>query len=1525
MPDLTVDEFLGNTRAISRDNAGVQDLTPDEFLATKPGIVDKALGVAKATGKNLAAVGDMILGLPGQALQVGADIGGRVSALARGGSRSDAEWAGKAMAQQVPESLTHPVAKLMKLAGFAGAYDDSDVSAVMDKAMGLLARGGEWVEQKTGGALTKADVESLTNTALFALGAKGTSLATDPVLKRLGEVKAGPVKGQVEFSGEKPQPDVWQRPRAKTEAGTTADMTPDDFLAAKGELPQPDVWRRDRARPAAGDAAEFERQPVGEMADVIPTGDAVELPGEILVGKARELASEGRLANQVRRGVVPAALAATGLGLAAAYGGDKEDLGYAAAAGGALALGRGKGLTLAEIAAHSDAAPLKTFRDQSLTTLNVLENLDANKFKFTYQEIADLLKRPEITDAESGIIREVLETLRTPFKEGAPVNSRADLGRSSNQRYDAGLSRVKGLLNKEKEAGTVDADTITAKELMLGVKKATGDWELKKVESDQFADYGLESVGRVQTGTYADPAAMGMAEVPTTTSIYQLPEGVMSPDGELGGANHFSDPDYFAHTRSFTEDGIKHVVELQSDLAQKAGKVLTEAERAGLEADLATAVEARKLAEKELTHVEKTGEDLSGNSTSVTTAKFDLQRAFVRESELISKLAKSASTERIQPLLKNWYKRLVREELAESARGKVNPEYTAAREELKNKVRELKLWDEPEMDHPGPENLRKQIEADAVKLRAIPRRLPPESVVRFATADTVAKVEGWPEESSYGTPGGYPTRFSPQHQGIYDRYRGDVEKFLRNLGGKPYTDPQGHTWLEVPTSGTAKMPAGSRVQMFGRTDPKLLSAVAIASTAAAATAYLSAPENRTKNAAIGAAVAGLAMFAKSKSPVVAEWAATTLRGVEHIGGVVSTRIGNISKPLLHRMREFERGVMTQTNNTLTTVAPFVERLRKVPKAQLDALNAAILTGRPEQIRALIQQTGDRVLQQEWERVRTLLARTGQALKDTGRLKALVEDYYPRIVTDVPGLLAALGGAERSHLQKLLDAAERRSASRGGAGLSEIERSAIINKYLKSPSSEGGGRPGFLKKRTIAEVTPELAKFYAPASESLPIYLRGVAKELERAKFFGESAVRDAETGVIDTDASIGNVVEAERASGRVSDEQISELRDLLQSRFGPGERSMAGPLQTVRNLTNAGLLGHVTSALTQAGDIAIAAAAYGILPSIKALQTIATNKPGRTSVHDIGLVNHITEELATGTRKPVIVAGRELSTAKFLEKVFKYSGFSLVDQLGKNVALNASLSQAKKLVQTEPGIAKLRAKYGEAFGPEFNQLVTDLRRGEMTEPIRTMLFSELSDIQPISKLEVPKAYLDNPNGRIMYMLRTFMIKQADIIRREVVQEFRRGNIRAGTEKALRYGLALGISGATTGFVTNWLLGRNDKLEWGDLPANMLRTFGWSQFVIDKMRKGEPLAAAGGTLLPPYQMWQQIMTQDPKAVQYLPVIGKLVFNHGLGGADKYNEQLAKREATAAREASMTDFDRRERDRRREERKREKALH
>lgn len=1295
-------------------------------------------GNARKQVNNAIDLADMALGVPGQLIGVGTDIGGRISALARGGSRSDAEWAGKSMREApVIQKLSAPLASFMEGLGWDRATP-SDVSTVMGGLMKAVEGGGEWVNEKTGGALSKEDTVSLFNTAMGALGARGTSAVVQPRLDRL----------------------------AKTPTTTSFKKAPPPPGRVEPELGEP------AAAPAKVDK------------------------------------------NSTTSPIIPAALAATGLGLAYEYG-DEEDLAAAAAIGGAALTGRGKGLTLADVAKLPETAPLETIRRDLGYTFLTLERLPGGRAVFDKKLVEEQLRRPDVTKAEKELFAGVL-------------------------------------------AGS-EGPTISAKRLVEGLKVAADDWELKKAETEEFADYGLNTIDRWAEGardpdvwvemTPEERAFAARGEVLAITHLWQLPEL------DLGTANHFQDPNYFGHTRAFWEDGVRHVVEVQSDLAQKAGKSLT--------AEEVAALTKRREVVQQLIDIMRAGQILDMREIDSLAGQADihlgpearrnLTRLRALLAEIDTKLA-SSKAEQVSPLLKHWPKRLVREELADAAR---NGEATA----------------------------------------------------RFATADTVAKVEGWPE----GNFGDGSQRFRPEHQSIYDRYRTDVEKFLRQLGGREYTDPQGHTWIEVPTAGSKAMPAGTRPQMFGGVDPKLAASIAAIGGGAALASYLTKdPEGKAKSAALTAAVISLGLYARSRSPAIAEWAKAAGRAADYGLGAVSTRLLHVPA-LRRRLRNHERAVLTTTNDDLREVAPFVESLRRAPKSLRDDLNAALLTNDPQRSVAELSRLDDPAIGKEWAKVRGTLERIGQELQAVGRLRELLPDYYPRVVTDVEGLLRALGTEQRSVLEQRLESARATSIRRTGEDLTPLETSLIINKYLKTRSGLGTGRPGFLKQRGVDEVTAELLPFYAPASESLPIYIRAARREIERARFFGDNLVRDPETGMTNIDASIGNVVNEARLTSKMTEAQVDELRSILGSRFGPGERASSAPVQTIRNLTNIGLLGQFTSAAVQIGDLASSVYAYGALPTIKAFGQVVTRRPQRIRVSDLGLVNHLAEEIVAPERQPLTIAGRQLSTAKFVESAFRLSGFSLIDQFGKAVSINAAKNKYARLAQTPKGLAELRAKYGEAFGSEFDQLVADLRSGEMTDNVKSLVFSELSDIQPISRAEMPQGYLDNPNGRLLYQLKTWMLKQADIVRRDVAREFAAGNYAKATSNALRYSLLLGISGATMEFIRNFFLGKDDELEWGDIPANMLKTFGWSQYVKDQVQQGKLGEAAAGVVtppfldmsadilkavkatVPPYSEMDEKVQEDPKAVNYLPLIGRLLYMHAFGGAERANEREEKRRA------------------------------
>lgn len=1364
--------------------------------------------------------------------------------------------------------------------------------------------------------------------------------------------------------------------------------------------------------------------------------------------------------------VTAAAVGATGLGLAMMYEPSPEEAALAVGAG-ALVLGRGKGLSVADLRQVGDATPLGALLDQSATTLSTLERLPRNRFEFTRQQIEDLAKRQEVTALERDVLKKVLD----------------------------------------EHAG----NTITAKELMLGVKLATQDFELTPKQTDNFADYGLsridradkhegafddvhdpqvfatatanlidngrtwevidadgEFLGSLMRDARTDTPEAAIAELraqnqrlidgpaSATTTIYQSPM-------DLGTANHFGDPNYFAHTRSFEEDGVRHVVELQSDLAQKAGKQLTPEEVAKLTEQLRVqeafeksaiglwdAVEnpaksVRDLADVLESYIKSFDPEvqfdvklrLGSELTSYPGAKnrpfidkvfglgdkgeYDkivdevigvyrradstgrleelsahewrwldlaLSSATRREAQLARERATSVRTKLeeqragpVRPMLKNWHKRVIREEIASAVRARgeaVSLElFTEARRALETERAQVEAalaaaqspdvrtrGDRRAALRPALEVIHKYVPqagsygthfavselmnmAGAARARidkmleVLDRReklrtAPP--VIRFADADTVAKVEGWPEHkaerqqvidiarqrlarmervgASEGTleslraqiadeTARLPTgRFLPEHQGIYDRYAGDVTKFLKQLGAKHVKDEHGHGWWEVPLGEKqTALPAGGGRTQLGGVDPQLLGAAGVIAGTAAFAAWASDPENKTRNAVAAGALAGLALFAKSRSRGVQELADQTLRGVENLLGNISTDRA-MTPAVLRRLTAHAMDEAISVHSSLAKISPFMERLDRLPADVQERLKGVLLTGRQSEIVRALGATGQPELLRDFNAARKLLGELGSQLVQSGRLKGLVDDYFPRIVTDLPGLVEKLGREFREPLEKLLDAAERRK----GEPLTEIETSLIVNRHIEQlMRSQGGDGASFMKKRSIEEVTRDLAPFYADPQESLAIYVSSAARQIERAKFFGRDLVREAQTGRTMLDASIGNVVARELDTGNITPENYKRMVDLLRSRFGPGEQAAPRALAGLQNFTNISLLGNVFSGMMNLADIGGIAAQHGILPLAHALVKQVTGKASRLTVKDVGLAESIGAEFVHGTRNPVKTRVPltqrtvELSMSKATDKVFKYSGFTAFDRVMKEVNLNAAVSKFERLARSPDGAAKIARTYGEYFTTDMPQLLSDLRAGAKTRLTTELAFRELSDAQPVTRVEMPKFWLDNPQLRFGYALKSFMIKQLNLIKKRGVDEIRKGNTREGMGFIIRYGLMAGAAGMTMDALIGNLLGRDREFEWGNVPLNALKNLGLSQYVLDKWKAGQYKEAIGSAVGLPVDPVLRTLALDPQAVRYFPLVGRFYYDRFMGGAEKANEAAARRAAQEERES------------------------
>ena len=618
-------------------------------------------------------------------------------------------------------------------------------------------------------------------------------------------------------------------------------------------------------------------------------------------------------------------------------------------------------------------------------------------------------------------------------------------------------------------------------------------------------------------------------------------------------------------------------------------------------------------------------------------------------------------------------------------------------------------------------------------------------------------------------------------------------------------------------------------------------------------------------------------------------------------GVLSTRIGNISQPILRRMRRFEYDVHVNTVNKITEITPFIkgmESLKKTNKVAYNAVAKALYNGNYETAIRNMPES----LSKEFTKpggIKDSLNKMYDDLGDSGLVFDKLEDYFPRTLKDYDGLMKDISGGRKSELQKMQDEYAQRKGKIGAAELTDQEKSEIANRYLRGYGLTTDGLPKFAKKRKLDNLTDEqIEKFYTSPEESLSLYFRNAINTVERNRFFGRNLVKAK--GDIDIDDSVGKLI-AEDTS--LSPEQINDLTGLIKSRFVGGEQSTGSAIGTIKDLGYMGTIANPISAIVQLGDLGVSGALNGFRNTFAAMF-----KTKDIGLIDVGINNAMQEVAEGGTR----------GTARLLNKLFDISGFRTLDRLGKETFMNASFRKAINQVKTPAGERAFKRKWGQFYGDDVFAIIDDLKAykpkskgGEgITDNIKFHGFNELSGIQPISMLEMPQPYLDNPNiGRISYMLKSFMIKQLDVARRGIIQEFKKGNKKTAIKNATVLAGYLSAANVGTRLVRDLLLGRDIEPEQIPTQAMWALTgvYGIDKYTTDRyLKEGRVTEYAVNFITPATPIVDSVFKVGKEGIDALygedvnlepalkgiPLVGPLAYNWFGGGAEKYNERLEK---------------------------------
>jgi hypothetical protein len=246
----------------------------------------------------------------------------------------------------------------------------------------------------------------------------------------------------------------------------------------------------------------------------------------------------------------------------------------------------------------------------------------------------------------------------------------------------------------------------------------------------------------------------------------------------------------------------------------------------------------------------------------------------------------------------------------------------------------------------------------------------------------------------------------------------------------------------------------------------------------------------------------------------------------------------------------------------------------------------------------------------------------------------------------------------------------------------------------------------------------------------------------------------------------------------------------------------------------------------------------------------------------------------------------------------KYSGFHAIDMFAKGLGTNAALIRWKGKLNTAAGREQFWKEYGSTFGPETTRVMQEIRGRQLSGDVELVAFSELSKMQPISKAEMPEMYLQHPNGRLLYQLKTYMLKQADVVRRDAYQNIASGNpkrIMIGAKNLAALGAVYALANVPGDVVKDFISGRDvDPFNVPKMVENVTQTFGFNRYAQARLGQGNVVGTVQDIVTPPVRVFQDTAKSahsmlgggsDYKAASYVPLIGRAVYERFLGGNER----------------------------------------
>jgi hypothetical protein len=485
---------------------------------------------------------------------------------------------------------------------------------------------------------------------------------------------------------------------------------------------------------------------------------------------------------------------------------------------------------------------------------------------------------------------------------------------------------------------------------------------------------------------------------------------------------------------------------------------------------------------------------------------------------------------------------------------------------------------------------------------------------------------------------------------------------------------------------------------------------------------------------------------------------------------------------------------------------------------------------------------------------------------------LGDGYWNRILKDYKSFKAQYG--EDTGIFDDAIAAEQAKTNKP---LSEQEKMNVINRVVAGygPRKPGQMGPSQARERTIEKLTPEQAEHYVPWIESAFTYADRSSRTVERYKFLGKNAEN--------LDSSVGEIINREIKDGTLKPENQAEVKDLLNTLLTRDSVTMSPWARNLRQITHVATLGQVRSILNQTSDIVVTAFEHGFKDTFKGYMNEAGLRTGVKKIfqEETGIHGH-GEEF-----KDIHQIGR------LADKALK--GFSVGDRFGKEGRINSAFerfSRAAKAPESSDFLT-IQKKWEPVLGKEgFAEVMADLKAGRRTKGVYTWLALDVAEVQPITPAHMPEAYLKLKNGRLFWMLKSYMINQLDMMRRDVATDFKNQQGLKGVRKLAGLAVTLALFNFGKDLVVDLIRGKRvspDQINDRSAEA-LLSVAGMNRFTGEKMLQEPTKTAEDQAAIPITWMddlWKDFKTGGMKkvgatkkfnglrSIKYVPLAGDII--------------------------------------------------